>query len=159
VSARVLVAGIGNVFLGDDAFGCAVAQHLARRPQGEGVRVRDFGTRGLDLACELAAGWDAAILIDAAPRGAAPGTLCVLDPRVDTAVPAADGHAVRLHQVLPLARQFGGLPGTLRLVGCEPGSLEGGDAGVGLSPAVAAAVGAVGLVESLLLQLREPGHA
>src|SRR5690348_18485873 len=77
---RILIAGIGNIFLGDDAFGVEVAQRLARRPLPEGVRVVDFGIRGLDLAYALLDGYEAVILVDAAPRGGPPGTLYVLEP-------------------------------------------------------------------------------
>jgi hydrogenase maturation protease len=150
-SPRVLVAGIGNLFLGDDGFGCEVARALASRPQRDGVAVRDFGTRGVDLAYELGEGWSAVIFVDAAQRGGEPGTLYVLDPDALGAASAMDGHTLRLHQLLPTARQLGALPPQLRLVACEPATLEGPDAGVGLSPAVAAAVQpAVALVESLV---------
>jgi hydrogenase maturation protease len=156
VSARVLVAGVGNLFLGDDAFGCEVARALAARPLPPGVAVRDFGTRSMDLACELVAGWDAAIFVDAAPRGAAAGTLTVLDPQSTLGPSPVDGHTLRLHRVLPLARQLGALPPTLRLIACEPASIDGEDAGVGLSPEVAAAIApAVALAEKLLARLPE----
>lgn len=154
---RVLVAGVGNLFFGDDAFGCEVAQRLAARPQPAGVTVRDFGARAMDLACALVDGWDAIVLLDAAPRGAAPGTLTLLDPDTAAAPLAMNGHTLRLHQVLPLARQMGALPPTLRLIACEPASLEGEDAGVGLSAPVAAALdGAVQMAERLA---REYAHA
>ena len=76
---RLLVAGIGNIFLGDDAFGVEVAQRLMKRPQSDGVRVVDFGIRSFDLALALER-CDAAILVDATARGGAPGTLYVLEP-------------------------------------------------------------------------------
>ena len=79
MTARVLVAGIGNVFLGDDGFGVAVAQRMLERGAPAGVRVLDAGIRGFDLACALLEGWDAAILIDAVQRGGPPGTLYVLE--------------------------------------------------------------------------------
>ena len=77
---RVLIAGVGNIFLGDDAFGVAVVQRLARRSLPEGVRVVDFGIRGLDLAYALLDDYDAVLLVDAVPRGGPPGTLYVLEP-------------------------------------------------------------------------------
>src|SRR5439155_13673490 len=77
---RVLVAGVGNIFLGDDAFGVEVAQRLARRALPPEVRVVDFGIRGLDLTYALLDGYEAVILVDAAPRGGRPGTLYVLEP-------------------------------------------------------------------------------
>src|SRR5947209_14937351 len=76
---RVLVAGVGNIFLGDDAFGPEVARRLARRELPEGARVVDFGIRGLDLTYALLDGYEAVVLVDAAPRGGPPGTLYVLD--------------------------------------------------------------------------------
>ena len=77
---RILIAGIGNIFLGDDAFGVEVVQRLARRPLPEEVRVVDFGIRGLDLTYALLDGYETVILVDAAPRGGPPGTLYVLEP-------------------------------------------------------------------------------
>jgi hydrogenase maturation protease len=76
---RILVAGIGNIFLGDDAFGCEVARILSQRSLPEGVRVRDFGIRSLDLAYAMMEDYDAVILVDASPRGDAPGTLYLIN--------------------------------------------------------------------------------
>jgi hydrogenase maturation protease len=156
--ARVLVAGIGNIFLGDDAFGCEAARRLAERPQPQGVRVVDFGIRGFDLAYALLDGYDGAILIDATQRGGAPGTLYVLEPDLsdESGSPAVDAHALDPAKVLRLVKALGGEPCRwLRVVGCEPatfGSEE--DPRMELSPPVRAAVeGAVVLVESLLRQL------
>ncbi|MGH7848434.1 MAG: hydrogenase maturation protease, partial [Candidatus Binatia bacterium] len=73
--AKILVAGIGNIFLGDDGFGVEVARELAKRKLPESVRVVDFGIRGFDLAYALLDGYDLTILVDAAPRGGLPGTL------------------------------------------------------------------------------------
>ena len=81
--AHTLVAGIGNVFLSDDAFGVEVANRLAgRRALPEGVRVEDFGIRGIHLAYELLEGYDTLVLIDAVPMGEAPGTLAVIEPQL-----------------------------------------------------------------------------
>ena len=77
---RVLVAGIGNIFFGDDAFGVEVAQRLAGRPMPEGVKVVDFGIRGVHLAYELLDGYDALVLVDALPMGEPPGTVAVIEP-------------------------------------------------------------------------------
>ena len=85
---KILVAGIGNIFLGDDGFGVEVAHRMARRAQPDGVFVRDLGIRGLALSYELQEGWDAVVLVDAAQRGEAPGTLYVLEPSTADAVPA-----------------------------------------------------------------------
>lgn len=80
----ILIAGIGNVFLGDDAFGIEVVRRLTSRPRQEGVRVVDFGIRGLDLAWAIGDGYDGVVLVDALPRGAAPGTVSVLEVTPET---------------------------------------------------------------------------
>ena len=77
---RILVAGIGNIFFGDDAFGCEVAKELAQRPLPEGVRVIDFGIRSYDLAYAIMDDYDATILVDASPRGSPPGTVYLIEP-------------------------------------------------------------------------------
>jgi hydrogenase maturation protease len=116
---RVLVAGIGNVFLGDDGFGVALAARIARRELPEGVDVVDFGIRGMDLALALLDGYDAAVLLDATPRGEPPGTLYVIEPEAGgDAVPEA--HAMDPVTVLALARAMGGTPPRMLVVGCEP---------------------------------------
>ena len=76
---RVLVAGVGNIFLGDDGFGVEVARRLAFTEVPDGVRVADYGTSGMHLAYDIAGGYETTILIDAAPRGGPPGTLTVLE--------------------------------------------------------------------------------
>jgi hydrogenase maturation protease len=119
---KILVAGIGNIFLGDDGFGCAVAAALRGLPD---VDVRDFGIRGYDLALALTTELDAAILVDACARGDAPGTLYVIEPTLDDTPAQLDNHAIDPVEVLRLARQLGPLPGVLWLVGCEPAQLEG----------------------------------
>ena len=114
-AARILVAGIGNVFLGDDGF----AGRLARREERPGVDVIDYGIRGMDLAYALS-GYDTVLLLDATPRGEPPGTLYVIEPELpgDDVVPEA--HGMDPVKVLALARALGGpLPRTL-VVGCEP---------------------------------------
>jgi hydrogenase maturation protease len=156
--ARILVAGIGNIFLGDDGFGVEVARRLAGRPLPAGVRVADFGIRGLDLAFALLEGYDATILVDAAPRGRPPGTLYVLALEPAPATAAAgplEPHGMHVGRVLELVRAMGGEPDRLRLVGCEPATLGGEDGAMGLSAPVAAAVDpAVALVEEMLTELR-----
>ncbi|MBY0523969.1 MAG: hydrogenase maturation protease [Gemmataceae bacterium] len=125
--ARILVAGIGNIFLGDDAFGVEVAQRLARKPLPDGVCVVDFGIRGLDLAYALLDPYEMVILVDAAPRGGPPGTLYVLEvaPRdvcgPDAASPAIDMHGMDPVQVLRMTAALGRpAVGRILLVGCEP---------------------------------------
>ncbi|MEN3534750.1 hydrogenase maturation protease [Microbispora sp. ZYX-F-249] len=136
---RTLVAGVGNVFLGDDGFGVAVARHLAATGVPAGVEVGDFGIRGIHLAYELTSGYDLAILVDAVPAGRAPGTLYVLEPASPEPAPAlVDAHAMTPDAVLTLASGLD-LPrgGRVLLVGCEPADVS---PGMDLSPPVAAAV-------------------
>ncbi|WP_377268116.1 hydrogenase maturation protease [Peterkaempfera sp. SMS 1(5)a] len=162
---RILVAGIGNIFLGDDAFGPEVAAALLERRLPGGVRVADFGIRGMDLAYALVDGCDAAVLVDAAPRGCEPGSLHVIEPDLDAAADAApEAHAMDPVRVLALAHRLGDgrLPRVL-VVGCEPSHCPTGDEPEpepGLSPAVRAAVGpAVSLVERVVGDLlAELGH-
>jgi len=80
MNPRILIAGVGNIFLGDDAFGVEVVQQMAGRTFPPGVRIVDFGIRGLDLTYALLEDYDAAIIVDALPRGQAPGTLYVVEP-------------------------------------------------------------------------------
>ena len=151
---RVLVAGIGNVFLADDGFGVEVATLLAREELPAGVEVRDFGIRGLALAYELQEGWDAVVLVDAAPRGGAPGDLYVIEPEVHDGELAMDAHGMDPVKVLGLARSLGSLPPRILVVGCEPEvhmTGEEEDIVMELSaPVRAATVEAVGLVRSVL---------
>jgi hydrogenase maturation protease len=169
---RILIAGIGNIFLGDDGFGVAVVERLARRALPEHVVLMDVGIRGVDLTYALLDGYDAAILIDATQRGGAPGTLYVLDPDgsapVEPASPAAllDAHALDPAAVLAFVRSAGAALGVLRVVGCEPltfGSDE--EPALALSAPVRAAVdAAVEEVLALVAQLRArrelpEGHA
>ncbi len=149
---RTLVAGVGNVFLGDDGFGVAVARRLAATGVPDGVEVGDFGIRGIHLAYELTSGYDLTILVDAIPAGRAPGTLSVLEPTLPEAAPAfVDAHAMTPDAVLTLASGLD-LPrgGRVLLVGCEPADVT---PGMDLSPPVAAAVPeAAGLVLELIAQ-------
>jgi hydrogenase maturation protease len=158
--AQILVAGIGNVFCGDDGFGVAVAQRLAGRELPAGVRVVDFGIRGIDLVHALQDDPDVAILIDALPGEQAPGTLTVLEPEIADDEPAGlEPHAMDPLSVLQTARRLGAAPGRTLIVGCEPLTRMTGeepDVVMELSPPVAAAVdGAVALVESLIADLTE----
>jgi hydrogenase maturation protease len=151
---RTLVAGIGNVFLGDDAFGVRVAERLAREPVTAGVRVLDIGTRARHLAFELLdGGYDTAILVDALARGSAPGTLHVIEPEPSASAPIAeqpvlDGHSMDPDSVVDFVQRLGGTRTRILIVGCEPAQFE---EGVGLSPSVAAAVEeAVTLLRNIL---------
>jgi hydrogenase maturation protease len=154
---RILVAGIGNIFLGDDAFGVHVAQRLMQRTFLPDVRVVDFGIRGLDLAYALLDGCALAILIDAVPRGDAPGTLYVMEPQLpDDADPAAGPELIEAHsmdpvKVLRLVRAMGGSAGRIILVGCEPAPIDDEADMMKLSSAVEAAIEpATRMVESLI---------
>ncbi len=144
---RALVAGLGNIFFGDDAFGTEVARRLLTdtEPVPEGVKVGDFGIRGIHLAYELLDGYDTAILVDATPQGGEPGTVYVIEPDLDALesenglaeAGIADAHGMDPVSVLALLRSLGGTVGRLLVVGCEPAET---DEHMGLSPPVAAAV-------------------
>ena len=127
-AARILVAGVGNVFLGDDGFGVALAGRLAARELPAGVKVVDYGIRGMDLAYALGEGWDAVVLLDATPRGRAPGTLYVIEAEVgEHAGVPIDAHGMDPVKVLALARALGGSPPRTLVVGCEPQTRMTGD--------------------------------
>jgi hydrogenase maturation protease len=156
---RILIAGIGNIFLGDDAFGVEVAQQLARRALPAGVKVVDFGIRGLDLAYALLDDYDATIMVDATPRGEAPGTLYVIEPDLDKldelGEQAIEAHNLDPVKVLAMVKALGGQPRRLLVVGCEPAPLESDEGYMGLSAPVQLAVGeAISLVESLIERIR-----
>jgi hydrogenase maturation protease len=153
---RVLVAGVGNIFLGDDAFGVEVVRRLAQRPLPPEVRLIDFGIRGLDLAYALLDGYDLAVLVDAVSRGGTPGTLYVIEPDLDGTGDASAGRAVEAHgmdpaEALRLARALGGPQPAVRVVGCEPATLAPAEEGTVLSAPVEAAVEeAIAIIESLV---------
>jgi hydrogenase maturation protease len=157
----ILVAGIGNIFLGDDGFGVEVIRRLAGLKLPEGVRVADFGIRGLDLAYAFEDGYETTILVDACPRGEAPGTLYVIEPEVNPgagaeAPPALEAHAMNPMSVLRTARAMNIEVKKVLLVGCEPGTLGGEEGQMGLSAPVEAAVDeAVKLVESVVRRILE----
>jgi hydrogenase maturation protease len=159
-STRLLVAGIGNIFHGDDGFGVELAQRLARRPRPDGVRVVDFGIRGRDLAYELLDGVGGLLILDAMSRGGPPGMLYVLeaetgDSGADVDVSAAQAHGMAPMEVFRLVRAMGGsVPRTL-VVGCEPEAIDPDREGeTGLSLVVLRAVDeAVPLTESLIADM------
>jgi hydrogenase maturation protease len=155
--SNILIAGIGNIFLGDDGFGCVVAGRLARRPLPAGARVIDFGVRSFDLACALMDGYDVTILIDAVQRGGVPGSLYVIEPDLNEPVePGAqaitvEAHAMNPMRALSLVRAMNGELKRILLVGCEPATFGPEEGLIGLSAPVEAAVsGAVEMVESLV---------
>jgi hydrogenase maturation protease len=158
---KVLVAGIGNTFLTDDGFGVEVVTRLRERELPECVEVVDTGIRGMHLAYQLLDGYDVLVLVDAVARGSDPGTLYILEHDLDA--PRDTGAALDAHGMDPAAvlELLGGLAsamglqrrpvGRVLVVGCEPASV---DEGMGLSPAVAAVVGAaVDTVVELVTQL------
>ena len=166
-TGRTLVACLGNIFLSDDGFGVEVARRLARQPLPEGVRVTDYGIRGMHLAYDLAEGFDTTILVDSAQRGEPPGTVYLIEPEPGT--PAEDGddaalarislfnaHGMQPDLVLSLAGSLGGDAGRVLVVGCEPATLE---EGIGLSAPVTAAVDeAVAMVTRLVTAGQQTGN-
>jgi hydrogenase maturation protease len=151
-SERTVVAGVGNIFLGDDGFGVEVVHRLAGVPLPAGVEVVDVGIRGVHLAYDLLDGCDTLVLVDASARGEQPGTVSVLEVQPDEVcpdgVPVIDPHSLAPDDVLALLRRLGGQPARTFVVACEPADLG---AGMELSAPVRAAVPeAVRLVLSLL---------
>jgi hydrogenase maturation protease len=132
MSRRVLVAGVGNVFLGDDGFGVEVAKRLSDEAFPPGVQVADFGIRGVHLAYELLQGYDTLILVDAAPRGEAPGTVFVLEPDFEHADRlergesgfVLDAHGMDPEMVLGILADLGGRRPRVLIVGCEPAEVR-----------------------------------
>ena len=163
---RILIAGIGNIFLGDDGFGVEVARVLSNLGLPSEIRVADFGIRGLDLAYALQDGYDATILIDAFPHGEAPGTVYVVEP--DLTDPDAtsrqanfiEPHVMNPVNVLRMATAMNARLKRVLLVGCEPASLGGDEGAIGLSAPVNAAVSEAAnvianLVDRLLKEMQE----
>lgn len=132
---RTLIAGLGNVFHGDDGFGVEVAARLFARDWPDGVIVRDFGIRGVHLAYELLDGYDLVVIADAVTRGGEPGTLYVIEhePRQDDHPAMLDAHDMAPDEVLALVPALGGTLGRVVVVGCEPGVIA---PTIGLSAAV-----------------------
>jgi hydrogenase maturation protease len=164
---RILVAGIGNIFFGDDAFGVEVIRELAKSPLPEGVNAVDFGIRSYDLAYAIMNGYAATILVDITSRGEPPGTLYLIEldqekiSQLEATVP--DGHSLDPVAVLRLVQSLGGqdfgelsrVAGALYLVACEPAILETEDGKIGLSEPVQAAVPeAIQMIRRLIGRLR-----
>ena len=151
MTGRMLIAGVGNIFLGDDGFGVEVARRLAAADLPDGVRVADYGISGMHLAYDLAEGYETTILVDATPRGGEPGTVYVIE--VDTRragatpdqrpaglggeSPLLDAHGMQPDVVFSMLDLLGADAGRVLVVGCEPAST---DEGIGLSAPVTAAV-------------------
>ena len=165
IAGRTLVAGVGNNFQRDDAFGVEVIRLLAERPGPPGVQIRDFGIRGVHLVYDLLDGCDLFVLVDAAARGAEPGTVTVLEvePRLapagggdSTAAPVIDAHGLTPDDIFALLASLGGRPGRSLVVACEPADTS---PGMGLSDPVQAALPhAVAAVEEILHEYRTPGR-
>ena len=148
--ARVLIAGVGNLLRGDDGFGVEVARRLIARPPriaGAAVTVIETGIGGIHLVQELLAGYDALVVLDAVERGAAPGTLFLLEPeRVEPSAWSpevrrdffADTHYAEPSRAMALAEGVGALPPRVLVVGCQVAAVD--DLLQGLTPAVARAV-------------------
>ena len=147
MSASVLVAGIGNIFQGDDGFGVAVVQRLSGIPLPDNVRVMDAGIRAMDLAFALLDDYETVILVDAIQRGGAPGTLYTIEispediPEMGDGDSVVNSHSLDPVRVLSLATRLGARLRNILLMGCEPQTLDCDDTGyIGLSKPVAAAV-------------------
>ena len=159
MTGRTLVAGVGNVFLRDDAFGVEVIRLLAEQQHPDGVEIRDFGIRGVHLVYELLNGCDLFVLVDAAPRGEPPGTVSVLEvelPEVDKMDrPVMDAHSLNPDAIFALLASLGGRPGRSLVVACEPAEV---DAGMGLSDPVREALPhAVRTVQDILADAAASG--
>ena len=158
MNGRILVAGIGNIFLGDDGFGVEVVNRLSSRPLPECVTVVDFGTRSYDLAYALMQNWKLAILVDALPGGEKPGTIYTVEPTLPAQEPdqvcEIDPHSMNPESVLRLVSASGGKVGRILVVGCEPATVEFDEQrGTSLSEPVQAAVDeAVRVIEELIAQ-------
>jgi hydrogenase maturation protease len=151
VKPRVLVAGVGNIFFKDDGFGPEVLRRLLGEEPIVEAHVEDYGIRGLHLAYEMLNGYEGAVLVDAVPRGDVAGTLYVIEPEAPTETGVPDAHRMDLSNVFAYLRMLGGEPPPITIVGCEPATVE---EGMGLSPAVAAAVeAAVPLVRRVALDV------
>ena len=143
MSKRVLIAGIGNIFLGDDGFGVEVVKRLAGRGLPEGVEVKDFGIRGMDLAYALQDDYALVIFVDATPRGGEPGTVYLIEPEIEEdGEVALDAHGMDPVKVIKLSRALGAKPARTLVVGCEPQVVVSGED-----------------YDDMLMELSEPVHA
>ena len=163
MTGRMLIAGVGNIFLGDDGFGVEVASRLASAGLPDWVRVADYGISGMHLAYDLAEGFETTVLIDASPRGEPPGTVYVMeleagrdrvtDQAEDRGIPLLDAHGMQPDVVFGMLDLLGAEAGRVLLVGCEPASTE---PGMGLSAPVAAAVDEAVRIVHDLVRTAEP---
>ena len=156
--SKILVAGVGNIFMGDDAFGSEVARRLMSQGLPTEVQVTDFGIRSYDLAYALTDGYDVTILVDVTTQKQSPGTVYLIEPdlsqldQLDGMI--ADAHSLNPVNVLQMLRSLGSAPGKLYLIGCEPAILDIEDGRIGLSEVVEAAIPqAIQLIKSLVNDL------
>ncbi|MFZ0731243.1 MAG: hydrogenase maturation protease [Candidatus Sulfotelmatobacter sp.] len=163
MKGKILIAGIGNIFLGDDGFGVEVVKTMQQRPLPENVRVIDFGVRSYDLAYALMQDWDLVILVDAICRGAEPGTLFTIQPELprDEGSATIDAHTMNPVAALQLVKALGGRIAPLLVVGCEPATVEPNpDGNFVLSEQVDRAVDqAIVMVEQLITRARSAPSA
>lgn len=156
----ILIACIGNIFLGDDGFGCEVAKVLQKRSLPENVKLFDYGIRGYDLAYAVLDGYDVTIFVDAVPNRTLPGTIYVIEPdtsefeNMEASPAMLDAHTMNPMRVLQMAYSMGAKFNKLWLVGCEPETLGGEEGLMSLSEPVSAAVEkAAEIVESLVAKI------
>ncbi len=160
---RILIAGVGNIFLGDDGFGVEVVRRLAGRELPESVEVVDFGIRGMDLAYALQDDYELVVFVDATPRGEKPGTVYLIEPEIEEEGEVVlDTHGMDPVKVIKLSRALGAKPTRTLVVGCEPQVVISGedyeDMLMELSEPVRAAVEeAAKLVESLVRETSGEG--
>lgn len=164
MTQRILIACLGNIFLGDDGFGVEAARALAAAAPGDDVKLEDYGIRGLDLAYALLEPWHSVVLVDVVTRGEEPGTLYLLQPSeadLSSNEIGLDPHSMDPVRVLAMAKSLGEVSAEVYIVGCEP--LDFGDeleGRMGLSPQVEAAIPeAVRMVVDLVARLREKAAA
>ena len=154
---RILIAGIGNIFMGDDGFGCEVARALSERDLPTEVKVQDFGIRSYDLAYALTDEYEAVILVDAISRRQPAGTLFLIEPHskgLSDEGMSLDAHTMNPLAVLQMAERLGGIKGKLYLVGCVPKSMESDEGQLGLTDEVERVVPqAVAMIERLVNEL------
>jgi len=164
MTPRTLVAGIGNIFLADDGFGVEVARQLAGRAWPEGVQVRDFGIRGMDLVYALLEDHDTVIFVDTVPLQDQPGTLRLIEPSIpEDGMVSLDTHGMDPVKVLGLARAMGAQPARIIVVGCEPERIidpdQQPDVVVELSEPVQQAIPrAIEMVEELVAEIYHPAQ-
>ena len=160
IKPSILIACIGNIFLGDDGFGCEVAKVLQTRNLPENVKLFDYGIRGYDLAYALLDGYDTTIFVDAVPNREVPGNVYLIEPDTsefensEANVAMLDAHTMNPMHILRMAHQMGAKFNRLLLIGCEPETLGGEEGLMGLSKPVQAAVEkAAAVIESLIAKI------